>query len=50
MFSLGLYYFLTLSTLEKEMAIAEKERGMPVFDTDILNIFFSLPPTAEITA
>ena len=30
------------------MGIVEKERGLPVFDTDIVNTFFS--PTAEINA
>ena len=49
MFSLSLHHFLTLSTLWKEMGMVEKEGGLSVFDTDILNTFFFLP-TAEITA
>ena len=32
------------------MGRAEKEGGLPVFDTDILNFFFFLLPTAGITA
>ena len=40
-----------LSTLWNEMGIVEKEGGLHVFHTDILNlVFFSFLPTAEITA
>ena len=48
MLSLSIHHFLTLSTLWKEMEIVEKEGGLPVFDSDILNffLFFSI---AEIT-
>ena len=35
------YSIPTLSTLWKEMGINEKERGLPVLDTDILKTFFS---------
>ena len=45
MFSLSLHLFL--SALGKEMVIVEKEGGLPVFDTDILNTFLA---TTEITA
>ena len=38
--SLWMHHFLTLSTLWKEMGISEKEGGLAVFNTDILNTFF----------
>ena len=47
MFSFWLHHCLTLSTLWKEMKIAEKEGSLPVLDTDILNT--SILRTAEIT-
>ena len=47
-FPLAALFFKTVNTMGG-MEIIEKEGGMPVFDTDIINTFFFLP-TAEITA
>ena len=50
-FFFGCIIFLTLSTQWKEMGIVEKEGGLPVLNTDILNsfFFFFFLLTAEIT-
>ena len=36
--SLGLHRFLTLSTVQKKMRIAEKRGDLPIFDMDILTL------------
>ena len=39
-FGYPVHHFLKLSTVWKEIGVVEKEKGLPVFDVDIVNTFF----------